>query len=268
MRSALTEPVKPNDVWTVDFKGWFRTQDGQRIDPLTVRDLFSRYLLTVRLLPDQRGEPVKAVFMRLFGRYGLPKVIRMDNGSPFASLGPAGLSGLSAWWTVLGIGVEFIRPGHPEENGAHEQMHGVFKLEMLGRPSSTLRAQQRRVFGWVYQYNHERPHEGLGQRLPAEFYKRSPRRYLGARLNVKLKYDRSWQARGVRSNGQIRWKGRLRFVGEAFIGFRVGLKPVRGVVHEVYFGRILLGELHASDSGGLRPSAYVRQSPTIPSTKV
>lgn len=266
VRRPLTEPAHPNDVWTVDFKGWFRTQDGKRVDPLTVRDLFSRYILIVWLLADLRWEPVQAVFVRLFVLYGLPKVIRVDNGGPFASTGPAGLSRLSAWWTALGIRVEFIRPGHPEENGAHEQMHRVFKLELLHRPSSTLRAQQRRVHRWVCQYNYERPHEGLGQRVPRELYRASQRSYASTRLDMK--YNRGWNARRVRSNGQIKWQSRLRFVGEAFVGFRIGLKPIRNGIHEVYFRNILLGELHASDSGGLRPSAYVRQSPTTPSPEL
>ena len=134
-RVVLSLAKRSNQVWTVDFKGWFRTADGQRVEPLTVRDLFSRYLLEVRVLPDQSWEPVQRVFIRLFSRYGYPTVIRTDNGNPFGSSGPAGLSKLSAWWTALGIGVEFIAPGHPEQNGAHEQMHRVLKAHVT-RPVS------------------------------------------------------------------------------------------------------------------------------------
>ena len=129
---ARTQPPR---VDYPDFKGWFCAGNGQRIEPLTIRDLFSRYVLVIRLLPDQRWRPTKAVFMQLFKRYGLPEVIRTDNGGPFASAGPAGLSRLSAWWTALGIRVEFIRPGHPEENGAHEQMHRLLKTETI-RPAA------------------------------------------------------------------------------------------------------------------------------------
>src|SRR6202789_2520745 len=121
--APLTLATRPKQVWTADFKGWFLAGNGQRIEPLTVRDLFSRYVLVIRLLPDQRWQPTKAVFTRLFLRHGLPQVIRTDNGGPFASTGPARLSRLSAWWITLGIRVEFTRPGHPEDNGAHEQMH-------------------------------------------------------------------------------------------------------------------------------------------------
>src|SRR5512139_201407 len=106
-RRGLTGASRSNQVWTVDFKGWFRTGDGQRAEPLTVRDLFSRYLLAVRVLPDQSWEPVRRVFLGLFGQYGYPRIIRVDNGGPFGSAGPAGLSRLSAWWTALGIQVEF-----------------------------------------------------------------------------------------------------------------------------------------------------------------
>ena len=252
----LSLPRRASEVWTVDFKGWFRTGDGQRVEPLTVRDLFSRYGLSVRLLPDQSWRRVRAVFIGLFRRYGLPKVIRMDNGGPFASTGPAKLSRLSAWWTVLGIGVEFIDPGHPEQNGAHEQFHRLLKAETTQPPSSTPRAQQRRIDRWLRIYNQERPHEALGQKTPSQIYRRSARRY---RVSwPEPSYPLSWMTRRVRSNGQIRWQGRLRFIGEAFVGYRVGLKPRRGGERGVYFGGLGLGILRASDAGGLRPSAYAR----------
>src|SRR6185436_15261762 len=228
-RKVLTVASRSNHVWTVDFKGWFRTQDGQRVEPLTVRDQFSRYLLSVRLLKNQSWSPVRRVFLGLFRQQGYPQVIRMDNGSPFGTIGPAGLSRLSAWWTTLGIGVEFTAPGHPEQNGAHEQMHRVLKAETT-RPTSThLRAQQRRTDRWVKTYNQIRPHEGLGQRPPGEGYrpKRSPQR------KMLLSYASGLVVRRVRSNGQIKWRGRKRFVGEAFIGYRVGVKRVgegRGLI--------------------------------------
>jgi hypothetical protein len=244
----------------VDFKGWFRTHDGQRIEPLTVRDLFSRYLLAVRLLPDQQWWRARAVFIRLFWRFGLPRVIRVDNGGPFGSNGPAGLTRLSAWWTALGIQVEFIAPGHPEQNGAHEQMHRELKADLAAPASSTMRAQQRRTDRWVSCYNGVRPHEALGQRTPAECYRKDrPYRWTN---QLQLSYPKGWKVRRVRSNGQIRWQGRLRFVGEAFVGMKVGLKPVEMGQHVVYLVRVPLGELRASDACGLRPSAYAHKHPT------
>jgi len=260
LRPPLTEPKRSNQVWTVDYKGWFRTHDGQRIEPLTVRDLFSRYLLAIRLLPDQQWWRARAVFMRLFRRFGLPRVIRVDNGGPFGSNGPAGLTRLSAWWTALGIQVEFIAPGHPEQNGAHEQMHRELKADLAAPASSTMRAQQRRTDRWVSCYNGVRPHEALGQRTPAECYRKGrPYRWTN---QLQLSYPKGWKGRSVRSNGQIRWQGRLRFVGEAFVGMKVGLKPAEMGKHIVYLARVPLGELRASDAGGLRPSAYAHKHPT------
>jgi len=243
-------------VWTVDFKGWFRTQDGQRVEPLTVRDQFSRYLLSVRLLKNQSWKPVRRVFLGLFGQQGYPQVIRMDNGSPFGTTGPAGLSRLSAWWTTLGIGVEFTAPGHPEQNGAHEQMHRVLKAETTRPTSSHLRAQQRRTDRWVKTYNQIRPHEGLGQRPPGQVYrpKRSPQR------NMLLSYAIGLVVRRVRSNGQIKWRGRKRFVGEAFIGYPVGVKLVGEGKGLIYFADLLIGELLESDPGGMRPARYRRRN--------
>lgn len=253
--SALTIPRQSNQVWTVDFKGWFRTQDGSRVEPLTVRDLFSRYLLGVCLLPDQSWEPVRRVFMRLFGRYGYPTIIRVDNGGPFGSIGPAGLSRLSAWWTVLGVQVQFIAPGHPQQNGAHEQMHRVFKAETTRPASRNMRAQQRRTHRWVRGYNDIRPHQGLGQRPPSELYRPKG---LGCRRKGRLKYPQAMSRRQVRSNGQIKWRGRNRFVGEAFLGYPVGLRLVGKDKWRVYFAGLLIGELWEADQGGMRPSRRSR----------
>lgn len=265
VRSGLTQARAANQVWTVDFKGWWRTVDGRRVEPLTVRDLFSRYLLTVRLLPDQQWWRVRAVFIGLFRRHGLPRVIRVDNGGPFASAGPAGLSRLSVWWTALGIRVEFTRPAHPQDNGGHEQMHRVLKAEATRPASSTLRAQQRRLDRWRHTYNQERPHEALGQRTPAQCYRVGGRKY--PKESPRWRYPKGWAERGVRGNGQIRWQGRLRFVGEAFTGCKVGLKSLRPGNWAAYLGGILLGELRASDACGLRPAAYVRKHPTQPKKK-
>lgn len=254
-RPALTPATHNHHVWTVDFKGWFRTQDGRRVEPLTVRDLFSRYLLRVRLFPNQGWLPVRRVFLRLFREQGYPEVIRVDNGSPFGTTGPAGLSRLSAWWTALGIRGEFILPGHPEQNGAHEQMHRVLKAETTRPASRHLRAQQRRTNRWVKDYNQIRPHEGLGQRTPGEIYR--PKR--SAQRKVELNYGRGVAVRRVRSNGQIKWQGRKRFVGEAFIGYPVGLKIMSRGKWRNYFAGGLIGELWESDAGGIRPARHARR---------
>lgn len=256
----LTVARRSNQVWTVDFKGWFRTQDGRRVEPLTVRDLFSRYVLCIRLLPQQNWRAVRRIFLGLFDRYGYPKIIRTDNGSPFGSRGPAGLSCLSAWWTTLGIRVEFIAPGHPEQNGGHEQMHRVLKAETTRPTSRHRQAQQRRIDRWIRVYNQVRPHEALGQRMPGDVYRGKPNRR--SRSAPAQKYPRGLAVRRVRSNGQIRWRGRLRFVGEAFVGHPVGLRPLGGDRWTVYFSRLRIGELRESDPGAMRPSRYVHGSTT------
>lgn len=252
----LTKANSPNHVWTADFKGWFRSGNGQRVEPLTVRDLFSRYVLVIRLLPDQRWQPAKAVFLQLFKRYGLPRIIRTDNGGPFASNGPAGLSRLSAWWTSLGIRVEFIRPGHPEENGAHEQMHRILKAETTQPPAHTRQGQQLRTSLWVKNYNGSRPHEALGQEVPAKKYRKSSKHL--PRQRPYLSYPIKWLQRQVRSNGEVKWRGRKRFIGEAFVRHRIGLKALHENVQAVYFGTLLIGHLHDSDPGAMRPAVYQR----------
>jgi putative transposase len=254
-RAGLTRAVRNNQVWTVDFKGWFRTGDGQRIEPLTVRDLFSRYLLAVCLLNDQSWRPVRRIFIRLFRQRGYPEIIRVDNGQPFGSTGALGLSRLSAWWTALGIRVQFIAPGCPGQNGAHEQMHRVLKAELTKPASANRRAQQRRTNRWTKMYNQVRPHEALGQRPPAEVYRFKPAK---PRVAV-LSYPASWLVRRVRSNGEIKWQGRKRFIGEAFVGHTIGLKRKNLKHWKVHFGQLLIGHLWDADEGGMRPARYTRK---------
>lgn len=245
-----------NDVWTVDFKGWFRTGDGQRVDPLTVRDLYSRYGLGITLLSEQSIGPTRRQFVKLFKRYGLPRRIRSDNGVPFAAMGPTGLTRLSAWWTKLGIQVEFITPGRPCENGSHEQFHRVYKAEMTRPVSAHAAAQQKRSNRWLREYNQVRPHEGLQMRTPAELYAKSRRRYQAAKK--EWTYPAGWESRWVKGNGEISWEGRRRFVGEAFVNDYVGLQPKRKGVWRVYYGPILIGELHEQERGVIRPAQYKR----------
>jgi transposase InsO family protein len=156
----------PNDVWTIDFKGWFRIRDGSRINALTVRDLKSRFLLDIRLVPSQTYEAIRPALQRLFRRYGLPRAIRVDNGPPFGGSSPRGLSRLAVWWRRLGIKVNYGRPAHPEDNAAHEQMHGLYQAEVANYPADHRTALQRRSDRWRAQYNHVRPHEALGLRPP------------------------------------------------------------------------------------------------------
>lgn len=255
VRKGLHVPTRCHQVWTVDFKGWYRTADGQRVEPLTVRDLYSRYVLAVRLLPSQQVVVTRREFARIFKAHGVPERIRCDNGTPFGGAGPTGLTRLSAWWVKLGIGVEFITPGRPCENGAHEQFHRVYKAEVAVHPEPTRQGQQRRSSRWLRHYNQQRPHEALGMKTPAERFEKNRRRPQRTR---PWTYPRGWERRWVKGNGQINRAGVRRYVGEAFVHDYVGLKPVRAGIWEVYFGPKLVGELHEKESGAIRMAKYAR----------
>ena len=254
---GLTVPRRRHQVWTVDFKGWFRTADGQRQEPLTVREAKSRYLLEIRLLPQQSDHAVRRVLTRLFRRHGLPSAIRVDNGAPFGGKGALGLSRLSLWWLRLGIRVEFTRRARPGDNAAHEQLHRCYKAEVLAPPAGHRHAQQRRTDRWRYDYNHRRPHEALGQKPPGRTYRASTRPW--PQTLPALRYPKNWLQRRVRPHGDIKWQGRLRFVGRAFVGQTLGLKTL--TPHgwaAVHLGPLLIGELHAKDAAGMRPARWQR----------
>ena len=173
----FVQAEQPNDLWCIDFKGWFRTGDGLRVDPLTVEDASSRYLLACHGLRQPRGSEVHPVLERTFREYGLPRAIRTDNGPPFASVGLGGLSSLAVWWVKLGILPERIEPGHPEQNGRLERLHRTLKAETARPPQPNWLKQQRAFQAFRSNYNQERPHEALGQQPPAERYRPSPRSY-------------------------------------------------------------------------------------------
>jgi transposase InsO family protein len=256
IRPGLTEPVAPNEVWAVDYKGWFRLGNGQRCEPLTVSDLSSRYLLCCWAGADVSYESARAVFEKLFKEMGQPARIRVDNGPPFGSRGAAGLSRLAVWWVSLGITPEFIDPGHPEQNGSHERMHRTLKAEVIQPVSHYRPTQQKRFDRWRWQFNHERPHEALGLVTPASLYRQSPNIYRGPSGPV---YSRHHAERRVRSNGEINWAGRKRFVGEAFVGHTLGVLPSAEGKQLVYFYDYLLGEIDESQPGGMKPSVSLRQ---------
>jgi putative transposase len=250
VRARRPAPVRwPNEVWTIDFKGWFRTLDGQRVDPLTVRDLACRFGLLAKMLSGQKFQTTQKAFISLFKQRGQPKALRMDNGSPFGSSGAVGLSSLSAWFITLGIEVQYTRRGHPEDNGAHEQWHRVFKAETIQPPAANPAQQAARTTRWLHHYNYQRPHEALAQQSPGQHYYNSRRRYLGIR---PPHYPKPRLTRRVHRGGEIKWQGRFRFVGEAFAGHLVALKPQRRGVWAVYFYHVLLDHLQDADVTGLR----------------
>jgi transposase InsO family protein len=214
----------PNDLWCADFKGWFRTGDGARCEPLTLSDAYSRYLLRCQALPRIRQDWVRAVLESAFRQYGLPRAIRTDNGPPFASQGLGGLSRLSIWWLKLGITVERIAPGAPQQNGRHERLHRTLKAETARPPQADLGSQQSAFEAFRRTYNEERPHEALGQRPPATAYRPSERLY-PPRLPV-VEYPAGGEVRVVRGDGSIKWRGDLLFVSELLKGEPVALTAV------------------------------------------
>jgi transposase InsO family protein len=220
-----------NEVWCVDFKGWFRTQDDRRCDPLTLSHHVAR--------PD--GPHARAILEAAFREYGLPEAMRSDNGSPFASTGIAGLSRLSVWWMRLGIQLQRIRPGHPEENGRHERMHRTLKACTATPPAPNLRLQQRAFDTFRHEYNEERPHEALGQIPPGRLYTASTRGY-PSRL-PEVVYPSFMVVRGVQEHGQIRFNGARHFLGQALYGQRVGLARIDHRYWLVCFMDVALGAL-------------------------
>ena len=209
-----------NDEWAIDFKGWFRTADGARCDPLTVTDAASRYLIAVRIV-EPTGAGVRGALARVFAEVGLPGAIRSDNGSPFGSTGAGGLSALSVWWLKLGIEPRYIPPASPQDNGRHERMHRTLKAETSRPAAATPAEQQARFDRFRAHYNAERPHEALGQAPPAARWQ-PPERGLPARLDDPW-YDADHEVRRVRPCGAIKWRGAEVFIGEALAGELIGL---------------------------------------------
>ena len=224
----------PNRVWCADFKGWFRTRNGDRIDPLTITDAHSRYLLRCQAVEKTDTSRVQAIFEAAFRDYGLPERIRSDNGAPFASRAIAGLSRLSVWWMKLGIVPERIQAGHPEQNGRHERMHRTLKQETATPPAANRRAQQRSFARFRCEYNQVRPHEALELQTPAALYTPSSREF-PARVR-EPEYGSSMEVRKVRDRGAISWKGHSHvFVSEVLIGERVGLEALDERYWRIYF---------------------------------
>ncbi len=235
----------PNDLWTADFKGHFRTRDGIYCYPLTIADQHTRYLLACQGLRSTKGLPVRAVFEQAFRAYGLPSAIRTDNGVPFATTGVHGLSQLNVWWMRLGIQHQRILPAHPQQNGAHERMHKTLKAEAIRPPRGTLAAQQRAFNTFRALYNDERPHETLGGRPPGAFYRPSPRAYPD-KLPL-IDYPGHFLVKRITNAGTFRFKKRLLFIANALKQHHIGLEEVDNGIWSIYFCRVLLARLDERD---------------------
>lgn len=233
----LSTPQQPNDLWCADFKGEFLlsgSRPRRYCYPLTISDSVSRYLLGCKALESVKMDTSFPVFERAFKEYGLPKAIRTDNGTPFSSaLGLFGLSALSVWWLRLGIKIERIRPGHPEENGRHERVHLTLKRETTKPPGTHFLQQQKKFNHFVNEYNQERPHEGLKMKTPAEVYKTSVREYKGL---PDVEYPFHEKEKRITSRGDIILSKTKRvFISMALAHQPVGLTEVDDGIWKVRF---------------------------------
>jgi transposase InsO family protein len=245
-----TPADRPNRVWTTDFKGQFRLGEGRLCYPLTIVDGYSRYLLACRALPGTGTAGVQATFERVFQAYGLPEVLRSDNGVPFSGPALGGLSKLAVWWLRLGIRLERTRPAHPQDNGAHERLHRTLKAEATRPPRRTPELQQRAFEAFRTEYNTERPHEALGQQPPASCYVPSARRP-PARLPPPS-YPAQFACRRLTQHGLLTWHGGRYFVSETLARQTVGLEPTDTGAWRLYFGPALLGQVEEY-AGVFRP---------------
>lgn len=244
------QPRRHQSVWTIDLKGWFHTTGGFKVEPLTVRDLWSRFILCTSVLEVRNERSVRLVCQRLFRRYGRPKAIRCDRGGLFFGDGPHGFTRLSLWWWRLGIRVEFVRRGQIDNN-AHEQMHRVLKAEtVIGR---TKKAQVRNLEKWRQRYNYHRPHAALGMQPPARLFRARPAQLPTLRAP---RYPRHWLKRFVATNGKIFLPGWHGSIGRAFGGQRVGLAPAGARRYRIYFARLYLGTLELNRSRTLIMPAF------------
>lgn len=237
----FAEANEPNVVWCADYKGWFRCMDGTRVDPLTITDAHSRYLLRCQIVERTGYEGAQAVFEAAFREYGLPERIHTDNGVPFASVAPGGLSELGMWFVRLGIARERSRPGCPQDNGRHERMHKTLKEATAKPPKATARLQQKAFHEFQREYNEERPHEGLDYRTPQSCYHRSPRSM--PRRPPELEYGDEMEVRRVSQQGSVKWRGERTYISQVFAYEPLGLKAADDRWLEIYYGPILLGWL-------------------------
>jgi transposase InsO family protein len=243
--NPLAAATEPNRVWCADFKGWFRSGDGERIDPLTMTDAHSRYLLRCQAVEKTDTARVQAIFEAAFRQYGMPLAIRTDNGAPFASRAIAGLSRLAVWWMKLGIVPERIAAGHPEQNGRHERMHRTLAEETASPPAATARGQQRAFDRFRQMFNQERPHQALEMRTPSAVYEPSPRQY-PARVR-EPEYGSALQVRRVHQHGQFCWKHQDVFLSKVLYGENIGLLPVDDRYYRLYFAAVPLARFDSHE---------------------
>lgn len=255
----ITQAREPNDVWTIDFKGEFPMLDGVLCYPLTLADDFSRFLLACEALPSIKGEGVYPIIERIFREYGLPRAILSDNGPPFGTAALARLSRLAVWWIRLGIRIERIEPGKPQQNPRHERMHGTLARDtVFPLPEANMPAQQGRFDGFRHTYNFELPHSAHGDLIaPGDIYYASPRPY--PNTLPEIEYPGYYHKRKVSTHGYIQWRGHLLFLSRTFRGEYIGLHEIETGIWAIDYGPVELaryderdGRLHTGGAHGPR----------------
>lgn len=234
----------PNDIWCVDFKGWFKTKDCIKCDPLTVTDAHSRYILYCSKIHSGKCKDVWRTMEKLFHRYGLPKYLRHDNGPPFATSGVGRLSALSVNLIKAGVTPEWIDPGKPYQNGRHERMHLTLKQEATFPLKLSLREQQMKFREFIEYFNNERPHEAIDQKVPSDVYLHSERDWDGQLRSPE--YGPEYVIKRVRKHGQVGWRAGDFFIGKALAHEYIGFKENNNEEWQVYYGPILLGRMSHS----------------------
>lgn len=236
---AHIQPQKVNDVWAIDFKGYWRS-DGEICEPFTVRELVSRKILCVKLMQSKSSKAVRAVMTELFKKYGLPKVIRSDNGTPFSSPnGVLSLTSLSAWWITLGITPDRTEKGSPGQNGSLERMHADIAREIEGKVRGGVLANQAVIDAWVEEYNSVRPNEAIGMKTPDEVFIPSERKYIGD--YEEIEYPLGFLTRKVTAGGEIVLNSIRIAIGHSLRGLYIGLKPLENNSYEAYLADFVLG---------------------------
>ena len=244
----------PNELWTIDFKGWWKAGNGQLCEPLTVRDAYSRYVLAAKLVGNKTRGTVKYVLQQLFKEHGVPLAIQCDNGSPWVSLqARGGLTRLSAWLISLGIRLIRSRPGCPQDNGGHERMHRDLR-ELQLRPARSRASQQLECDRWVVDFNHVRPHAALGGKTPAEVYRVVEKRPIALALP---NYPPEWRTRRVATTGGISFDGDHIFISIALAGKLIGLRYEGGLRWRGFFFGVDLGTIEVASLNGVVSTVVV-----------
>ena len=250
-KRVVVKALYSNHIWTVDFKGWWRTRDGKKVFPLTIRDEYSKMVISIKVCPRPTLELVKEAFTECFERYGLPEYIRSDNGTPFAySGGLCGLSRLSAWWIKLGIVPNFIPPASPQFNAGHERMHRDMAQDLEATPARNRSQQQAIADQWREEFNTVRPHDALKDKTPSQVYRKSSIKYKTAEPALEYPEERMLK-RFVNKQGAFRFKGKRYFLSKALGKENIGLEFTDSNTVNIWFGTTLLVQADAEFSNFL-----------------